>query len=65
MVLLVQTVKYLVEPFWGPKSIVVFMNAGANPAGRWTRNHKEGRGRIIGEACNHIDLIRRLVGDQK
>lgn len=46
----------------GPKSLVLTMNAGAIPANHWTQLASEGGGRIIGEACHHIDLARFLVG---
>ena len=45
-----------------PKSFVMLMNAGAIPADHWTQNPAVGGGRIIGEACHYIDLMRYLVG---
>lgn len=44
-----------------PKSIVITVNAGAIPADHWTQDHERGGGRIIGEACHFVDLIRALV----
>jgi predicted dehydrogenase len=44
-----------------PKSLIVTVNAGAVPAGHWTLEAAAG-GRIIGEACHFIDLLRFLVG---
>ncbi|MEA3108218.1 MAG: hypothetical protein QOI88_2823, partial [Gammaproteobacteria bacterium] len=44
-----------------PKSFVVTVNAGAAPAGHWTVD-SAGGGRIIGEACHFIDLLRFLAG---
>jgi predicted dehydrogenase len=38
------------------------MNAGAIPASHWTQDRAAGGGRIIGEACHHIDLMRFLAG---
>ena len=38
------------------------MNAGAIPADHWTQDNAVGGGRIIGEACHFIDLMRFLVG---
>ena len=38
------------------------MNAGAIPAGHWTQDAEVGGGRIIGEACHYIDLMRFLAG---
>lgn len=44
------------------KSIVITVNAGEIPEDHWTRDEKVGGGRIIGEACHFIDLMRFLVG---
>ena len=44
-----------------PKSFIVTVNAGAAPAGHWTVE-AAGGGRIIGEACHFIDLLRFLAG---
>ena len=44
-----------------PKSLVVTVNAGAMPQGHWTVE-AAGGGRIIGEACHFIDLLRFLAG---
>jgi len=46
-----------------PKSFVYTVNAGAVPDGHWTKT-ASGGGRIIGEACHFIDLIRFLAGAQ-
>jgi predicted dehydrogenase/threonine dehydrogenase-like Zn-dependent dehydrogenase len=45
-----------------PKSIVMTINAGSVPADHWTNDRDLGGGRIIGEACHFIDLMRFLVG---
>ncbi len=45
-----------------PKSFIVTVNAGAIPADHWTQDNKIGGGRIIGEACHFIDLLRFLAG---
>jgi predicted dehydrogenase len=45
-----------------PKTVVMMMNAGAIPADHWTQDQATGGGRIIGEACHYIDLMRFLVG---
>jgi predicted dehydrogenase/threonine dehydrogenase-like Zn-dependent dehydrogenase len=47
-----------------PKSFIMTMNAGAIPAGHWTQDSQVGGGRIIGEACHYIDLMRFLVGSE-
>ena len=38
------------------------MNAGAIPANHWAQDNAVGGGRIIGEACHFIDLMRFLAG---
>lgn len=45
-----------------PKSFLMTMNAGAIPAGHWTQDEAIGGGRIIGEACHFVDLMRFLAG---
>jgi predicted dehydrogenase len=57
----VQKMKRLLDAVKAPKSFVMVMNAGAIPASHWTQDHKVGGGRIIGEACHYIDLMRFLA----
>ena len=45
-----------------PKTFVVTINAGNIPAEHWTQDPMTGGGRIIGEACHFIDLLRDLAG---
>lgn len=45
-----------------PKAMVMTVNAGAIPADHWTQNRDAGGGRIIGEACHFVDLLRHLAG---
>lgn len=54
--------KSLLTPISQPKSFLMVMNAGAIPANHWTQNRTTGGGRIIGEACHMIDLMRFLAG---
>lgn len=58
----VQKMKALLEPVKEPKSFIMTMNAGAIPANHWTQDKAVGGGRIIGEACHFIDLMRFLAG---
>ena len=58
----IQKMKSLVAPLSEPKSFIMTMNAGAIPADHWTQDPEVGGGRIIGEACHYIDLMRFLVG---
>jgi predicted dehydrogenase/threonine dehydrogenase-like Zn-dependent dehydrogenase len=44
-----------------PKVLVMTVNAGAVPAGHWTQDPAVGGGRIVGEACHFIDLLRFLA----
>ncbi len=46
----------------GPKSFVMTVNAGALARDHWTRDREIGGGRIVGEACHFIDLLRYLAG---
>lgn len=55
-------IKQLLSSAPDRKTIVITVNAGALPAGHWTQNHHLGGGRIIGEACHFIDLLRFLAG---
>lgn len=60
----VQKMKTLLESIKEPKSFIMTMNAGAIPADHWTQDNTIGGGRIIGEACHFIDLMRFLVGSK-
>lgn len=54
--------KELLAPIAEPKSFIITVNAGEIPADHWTQDQEVGGGRIIGEACHFIDLLRHLVG---
>ncbi len=58
----VRTMKRLLDTVRAPKSFIMVMNAGAIPAEHWTQDPAAGGGRIIGEACHYIDLMRHLAG---
>ncbi len=58
----VQKMKTLLQGVKEPKSFLMTMNAGAIPASHWTQDVILGGGRIIGEACHFIDLMRFLAG---
>ena len=58
----VQKMKALLGTMNEPKAIVATVNAGAIPADHWTQDPEVGGGRIVGEACHFIDLLRFLVG---
>ena len=40
------------------------MNAGTIPENHWTQDINVGGGRIVGEACHYIDLMRFLAGSE-
>nr|WP_250157097.1 bi-domain-containing oxidoreductase [Vibrio alginolyticus] len=54
--------KELISSVSGPKTFIMTMNAGDIPSEHWTQDINIGGGRIIGEACHYIDLMRHLVG---
>jgi predicted dehydrogenase/threonine dehydrogenase-like Zn-dependent dehydrogenase len=54
--------KELLGSHHSPKSIIMTVNAGAIPGEHWVQNSLIGGGRIIGEGCHFIDLMRHLVG---
>ena len=58
----VQKVHQLLKAVTGPKSFVMTVNAGAIPADHWTQDRAVGGGRIVGEGCHFIDLLRFLAG---
>ncbi|PDW02023.1 bi-domain-containing oxidoreductase [Candidatus Viridilinea mediisalina] len=45
-----------------PLTLVYTVNAGAISANHWTQDALVGGGRIIGEGCHFVDLLRFLVG---
>ena len=60
----IQKMKALLAAVNEPKSFIMTMNAGAIPADHWTQDIEVGGGRIIGEACHFIDLMRYLAGSE-
>jgi len=57
----VQRMRSLLRAASGPKSFVMTVNAGAIPSDHWTQDAEQGGGRIIGEGCHFIDLLRHLA----
>lgn len=60
----IQKIKELLEGTQSPKSFIMTVNAGAIPQNHWTQDPDVGGGRIIGEACHFIDLLRFLAGSK-
>jgi len=54
--------KQLLDQLSEPMTFIVTVNAGAIPADHWTQDPQVGGGRIVGEACHFIDLLRYLAG---
>ncbi len=55
-------IRSLLDRISEPKSFIMTVNAGAIPADHWTQDRAVGGGRIVGEACHFIDLLRHLAG---
>lgn len=60
----IRKVKELLEPKKMPKCFIMTMNAGYIPKDHWTQKLEIGGGRIVGEACHYIDLMRFLSGSK-
>ena len=58
----VRRIKSLLAGTPGPKAFVMTVNAGAIPANHWTQDRDVGGGRLVGEGCHFIDLLRHLAG---
>jgi len=59
---MVQTIYQLLKPLSQPKVFIMTVNAGEIPSSHWIQDPQLGGGRIIGEACHFVDLLRFLVG---
>ena len=55
------TMKRLLSKCREPKCFIATINAGAIPADSWIQDRKIGGGRILGEVCHFIDLLRFLA----
>jgi len=60
----IQKIKNLLDAKPSPKTFIMTMNAGEIPKDHWSQDAKIGGGRIIGEACHYIDLMRFLAGSK-
>ncbi|MDB9800428.1 bi-domain-containing oxidoreductase [Alphaproteobacteria bacterium] len=60
----IQKMHELLSCVMAPKSIVITVNAGFVPKDHWTQDPLVGGGRIVGECCHFIDLMRFLVGQK-
>ncbi|MBU1106368.1 MAG: bi-domain-containing oxidoreductase [Candidatus Riflebacteria bacterium] len=59
---LTQLCRQLLSSGNAPCSIVLTINAGQIPADHWAHDFASGGGRLLGEGCHFIDLIRFLTG---
>jgi len=58
----VQRMKSMLAAISEPRAFVMTVNAGAIPADHWTQDQTAGGGRLVGEACHFIDMLRYLAG---
>lgn len=57
----IKKIKQLLSAVSVPKSFVMTVNAGAIPVQHWTQDPEVGGGRLLGEACHFVDLLRFLA----
>jgi len=60
----IKKIKQLLNNKPMPKTFIMTMNAGHIPKEHWSQDTEIGGGRIIGEACHYIDLMRHLAGSK-
>ena len=58
----IQKMKSLLSEVTEPKSFIMTVNAGAIPSHHWVHDPIAGGGRLVGEGCHYIDLLRFLSG---
>ena len=58
----VRKMKALLDSVSEPMCLVITVNAGSIPKEHWIQDRAVGGGRIVGEACHFIDVLRYLVG---
>lgn len=58
----IQKMRTLLQGTKGPKAFVMTVNAGAIPPDHWIQDPEIGGGRILGEVCHFVDLVRFLAG---
>ena len=59
----IQKIKKLLLGSSSPKSFIFNINAGHIDEDHWTQDNDVGGGRVIGEACHFIDLLRFLANN--
>lgn len=58
----IEKMKEMLDSVRAPKAFIMTVNAGALPGNHWTQDPERGGGRMIGEGCHFVDLIRFLAG---
>jgi predicted dehydrogenase/threonine dehydrogenase-like Zn-dependent dehydrogenase len=58
----VQKIKGLLAGIQEPLALIMIVNAGMIPADHWIQDPQIGGGRIIGEVCHFVDLLRYVIG---
>ncbi len=56
--------KDLIDNLDSPKAFIMTINSGKIEPDHWTQDLKTGGGRILGEGCHFIDLLRHLAGSE-
>jgi len=57
----IQKMKQLLSPLHEPKNIIMTVNAGFIPKTHWIQDANIGGGRLIGEVCHFVDLLRYIA----
>jgi len=57
----IKKIKQLLSSVSVPKLFVMTVNAGSIPMQHWTQDTEVGGGRLLGEACHFVDLLRYLA----
>lgn len=60
----IKKMKKLIDSETMPKAFIFQINAGYISKDHWTQDKQLGGGRVIGEACHFIDLMRHLAGSK-
>lgn len=56
--------KNIIDKFSTPKAFIYTINAGSISPDNWIHNQEIGGGRLIGEACHFVDMLRFLSGSR-
>ena len=59
-----QKIQSLLSTLHAPKNMVMTVNAGFIPKDHWAQDPEVGGGRLVGEACHFVDLLRFFAGSK-